>query len=55
MNNEKALFTAIMNLLFEQCQKYQLHFHLKFYSKSGQNAIVMRFCPLCLFSQLKLI
>lgn len=26
MNNEKALFTAIMNLLFEQCQKYQLHF-----------------------------
>lgn len=31
------------------------HMELKFYSKSGQNAIVMRFCPLCLFSQLKLI
>jgi hypothetical protein len=29
--------------------------NLKLYSKSGQNAIVMRFCPLCLFSQLKLI
>ena len=28
---------------------------LKFYSKSGQNAIVMRFCPLCLFSQLRFI
>ena len=34
MNNEKALFTAIMNLLFEQCQKYQLHFHETFLTVS---------------------